>query len=30
MAGARAVLLNTSDGGTHWQMAVLPAIKDAG
>jgi photosystem II stability/assembly factor-like uncharacterized protein len=30
MAGPRAVLMNTSDGGTHWQMAVLPAIKDAG
>ncbi|MHB8612211.1 MAG: WD40/YVTN/BNR-like repeat-containing protein [Candidatus Dormibacteraceae bacterium] len=27
MAGTRAVLVNTSDGGTHWQMAVLPAIK---
>jgi len=29
MAGTRAVLLNTSDGGTHWQMTVLPAVKDA-
>jgi hypothetical protein len=27
MAGSRAVLMNTSDGGTHWQMSVLPAIK---
>jgi photosystem II stability/assembly factor-like uncharacterized protein len=26
MAGTRAVLENTSDGGTHWQMSILPAI----
>jgi hypothetical protein len=30
MAGSRAVLVSTNDGGTHWQMAVLPAIKDPG
>jgi photosystem II stability/assembly factor-like uncharacterized protein len=27
MAGSRAVLVSTNDGGTHWQMAVLPTIK---
>jgi photosystem II stability/assembly factor-like uncharacterized protein len=27
MAGTRAVLLSTYDGGTHWQMTILPAIK---
>jgi photosystem II stability/assembly factor-like uncharacterized protein len=27
MAGTRAVLENTSDGGTHWQMTILPALK---
>jgi photosystem II stability/assembly factor-like uncharacterized protein len=26
MAGTRAVLENTNDGGTHWQMSILPAI----
>jgi len=26
MAGTRAVLLSTYDGGTHWQMTILPAI----
>jgi photosystem II stability/assembly factor-like uncharacterized protein len=26
MAGTRAILENTSDGGTHWQMTILPAI----
>jgi photosystem II stability/assembly factor-like uncharacterized protein len=27
MAGARAVLENTDDGGIHWNMTVLPALK---
>jgi len=26
MAGTRAILENTNDGGTHWQMTILPAI----
>ncbi|HXI95633.1 MAG TPA: hypothetical protein VNG04_05875 [Candidatus Acidoferrum sp.] len=26
MAGTRAVLENTNDGGAHWQMSILPAI----
>ncbi|HXN78822.1 MAG TPA: hypothetical protein VN965_08655 [Candidatus Dormibacteraeota bacterium] len=26
LAGTRAVLMNTNDGGTHWQMTVLPVI----
>jgi len=26
MAGTRAVLENTNDGGAHWQMTILPAI----
>ena len=26
MAGTRALLENTNDGGTHWHMSVLPAI----
>jgi photosystem II stability/assembly factor-like uncharacterized protein len=26
LAGTRAVLVSTSDGGTHWQMSVLPAL----
>ena len=26
MAGTRSVLVSTSDGGTHWQMKVLPVI----
>jgi photosystem II stability/assembly factor-like uncharacterized protein len=26
MAGTRAVLENTDDGGIHWQMTILPAI----
>jgi photosystem II stability/assembly factor-like uncharacterized protein len=26
MAGTRAILENTSDGGTHWQMTILPPI----
>jgi photosystem II stability/assembly factor-like uncharacterized protein len=26
MAGNRAVLENTNDGGIHWQMSILPAI----
>ncbi|MGH7761413.1 MAG: WD40/YVTN/BNR-like repeat-containing protein [Candidatus Dormibacteraceae bacterium] len=26
MAGTRSVLESTSDGGTHWQMTLLPAI----
>jgi len=26
MAGSRAVLENTNDGGTHWYMTSLPAL----
>lgn len=26
LAGSSAVLVSTSDGGTHWQMTVLPAL----
>jgi photosystem II stability/assembly factor-like uncharacterized protein len=26
MAGTRAVVMDTDDGGVHWQMSVLPAI----
>jgi photosystem II stability/assembly factor-like uncharacterized protein len=27
MAGTRAVLENTDDGGIHWSMTILPALK---
>jgi photosystem II stability/assembly factor-like uncharacterized protein len=27
MAGSRAVLMSTIDGGIHWRMSILPAIK---
>jgi photosystem II stability/assembly factor-like uncharacterized protein len=27
MAGTRAVLENTNDGGTHWRMSILPPLK---
>jgi photosystem II stability/assembly factor-like uncharacterized protein len=26
VAGTRSVLVNTNDGGSHWQMTVLPAL----